>query len=288
MTDKYYLVKEKVKELILKVQTELPRDVVERLRSLNVTGLGKVMLDCMLRNCEFAVAERKPICQDTGTPLFIIKIGIGSELFLNWNRLLEEAYVECVREIPLRPNAVDSVSNRNTGTGVGYGIPVVDVEFVDSDGTEVWYIAKGGGSELPCRAVCVIPEKGWNVLPRFVKKLVSKYGRLVCPPIVIGIGVGATVDSALKLAKRALYLRKLGERNSNTKIAELEEKLIEELNKEKIGIQGVGEGPTVLDVHIEAGCRHPATFCIGIVFSCWVLRRGVLKIDKGLNTRIEV
>ncbi len=284
----YELIKKSVKELILTVQTTLPEDVRKILESLRsrLSDKCRILIDCMLKNCELAKTEAKPICQDTGTPLFYLRIGTGFQHVVNWCRLLTEAYAEAVQEIPLRPNAVDPVTNRNTGTGVGLGIPVIDVEYVDTDHVEIWYIAKGGGSELPCRALCTIPEKGWEKLPKIVEKLVEKYGRYICPPAIVGIGIGATLDSAVKLAKKALFLRKIGERNSIEKIAKLEEYLVDLLNRKNIGIQGLGEGPTILDVHIEVGCRHPATFCIAVLFCCWVVRRGLLRIYNDLRKEI--
>ena len=278
LSEKVYLA---VKDLVRKVQTTLPDDVkraILSLRDLNLPEHVKVVVDAMIRNVELAEREQIPICQDTGTHIFYVKLGDEFPLRSEITRILTLAVQDATREIPLRPNAVDPVTNRNTGTGVGPGIPLIDIELVPGRELEICYIARGGGCELPTRAFSVPPEAGWEKLKRAVLKLVEKYSRFVCSPIVVGVGVGATIEHAVKVAEKALYLRKIGERHPDPKIAELEQELLEKCNKVGSGIQGLRHGPTVLDIHIDYTCRHPATFAIAITFSCWVLRRGVVKI----------
>jgi len=275
--------KDMLKNLIYKTQTELPEDVYKALLEIKnkykLTNIGEKVLECMIENVELAKKLRRPICQDTGTHIFIIR-GARIQIDKNILTIFREAVKEATSEIPLRPNAVDPITNKNTGTGVGRGIPEVEIEVIENekDEVEIYYIPKGGGCELPCRAFTVPPSIGYESLRKAVIGIVRSLGRYSCPPLVIGVGIGATVHTAVKNAMKALYLRKIGERSECDKVAKLEEELLDECNKLNVGIQGIGEGPTVLDVHVEYTCRHPATFSIAIITSCWVLRRGVLKI----------
>ncbi len=269
--------------MIYIAQTELPEDVYKTLLEVRsrykLTNVGEKVLECMIENVELAKKLGRPICQDTGTHIFIIRgteINISKEVIT----IFREAVKEATSEIPLRPNAVDPITNKNTGTGVGKGVPEVEIEVIEEDENllEIYYIPKGGGCELPCRAFTVPPSMGFDSLRKAVIGIVRSLGRYSCPPLVIGVGIGATVHTAVKNAMKALYLRKIGERSENEKVAKIEEELLEECNRLNVGIQGIGEGPTVLDVHIEYTCRHPATFSIAIITSCWVLRRAVLRI----------
>jgi len=276
--------KQAVKKLIFDVQTSLPDDVYRCLldirSSYKLSEIGERILDCMIENVRLAKELGRPICQDTGTHIFILR---GSNIPLSEKllKILREAVAEATLEIPLRPNAVDPVTNKNTGTGVGRGIPDIEFEICeDHTDLEIHYIPKGGGCELPCRAFTVPPSMGFESLKRAVIGIVRSLGRYSCPPLVVGVGIGATVHAAVRNALKALYLRKIGERSPEEKIAKLEEELLHKCNQLDVGIQGIGEGPTVLDVHIEHTCRHPATFSISILTSCWVLRRGALKLTS--------
>ncbi len=279
-------IKRRLKELILRTQIELPEDVYNSILSIEknfkLSNIGVTVLKCMLENLELAKTLRRPICQDTGTHIFFIRCTRCIDVHKICS-ILTDAVREATLEIPLRPNAIDPITCKNTGTGVGKGIPEIEIDIDHvtdkKDTIEIVYIPKGGGCELPCRAFCVPPSIGFSSLKKATIGLVRSYGRYACPPLTIGIGIGATIHSAIKNAMKALYLRKIGERSDNDRVAKIEEELLDECNRTQIGIQGIGEGPTVLDVHIEYSCRHPATFSIAIVTSCWVLRRGVLILE---------
>jgi len=276
-------IKNIVKELIYRAQIELPEDVYRKLleiyNSYKISDTCRKVLECIIENIKLARELRRPICQDTGTHIFFIR---GSKICIDnkFIDILKRAVEEATREIPLRPNAVDVLTNRNTGTGVGKGIPDVEIFIEDFENNiiEITYIPKGGGCELPCRAFTVPPTLGFKFLKKAVVKLVKSLGRYACPPLTLGVGIGATISIAVKNAMKALYLREIDTRSEDEKIAKIEEELIELCNKTNIGIQGLGEGPTVLDVHLEVSCRHPATFSIAIVTSCWALRRAKTSI----------
>lgn len=281
MNNLEYVIIKSVKNLIKDVEINLPNDLIKKIEyysSIKNPEIVKNFLNLMIKNCEIAKKLNIPICQDTGTPMFHIRLGDEFPIKSKIIELLNRCVIESTFEIPLRPNIVDPISGKNTGNNTGRYIPWIDIELINGDYVEIYFIPKGGGSELPCKAFTTPPENAWNKLVRYYLKLLTTYHAFPCPPLIIGIGIGASIDIAVQLAKKALYLRKIDERHENSKIAELEEKLVELGNKLNIGPHGVGGLPTIIDVHIEYSFRHVATFSIAFITSCWVYRRGGIRI----------
>ncbi|MGC8543469.1 MAG: fumarate hydratase [Vulcanisaeta sp.] len=269
-------VKEAAKAIIRMASVSPADDVVEALRNavkIEIHEPSKVQLNAILTNIDLAKNYNAAVCQDTGVPTFFIKLGDGFPIRSKLFSILTEAVREVTKELPLRSNSVDPLSERNTGDNTGIGIPVFDVELFDGDYLEMIYTPKGGGTELPSKAFVVPPGNAWERLPELVLNAVIDAGPMPCPPVIVGIGIGPNLDVAAKLAKKAAVLRPVGSRNSNPGIAKIEDALLEAINKLGIGAHGTGGKVTALDVHIEYAYRHPATFAIGIVFSCWATRR---------------
>ncbi|GAB6945675.1 fumarate hydratase [Vulcanisaeta sp. JCM 14467] len=270
------VVKEAAKAIVRMASVSPAEDVVNALRNavkIEIHEPSKVQLNAILTNIELAQKYTAAVCQDTGVPTFFIKLGdefpIRSKLF----SILTEAVREVTKELPLRSNSVDPLTEKNSGDNTGIGIPVFDVELFDGDYLEMIYTPKGGGTELPSKAFVVPPGNAWERLPELVLNAVIDAGPMPCPPVIVGIGIGPNLDVAAKLAKKAAVLRPVGSRNSNPDVAKIEEALLSAINKLGIGAHGTGGTVTALDVHIEYAYRHPATFAIGIVFSCWATRR---------------
>jgi len=263
------------------VVVKLPDDVYAKLcelRSREDSAWGKFIYDAMFRNIELALQRRAPLCQDTGVLEFFISLGEDFPHKSALLKALREAVIASTQQGFLRPNVVDPVSDRNTGNNVGPRVPWVEVEVVPgASHADVRLYVAGGGSSRPGRATTLDPAEGWEGLVRLVVDTVIEYGAAACPPLFVGIGIGATVNMAAKLSKVAL-LRPLGSRNPEPKVARLEEVLEEELNKLGIGPQGLGGLTTVGAVHIEYAGRHPATFAVAISTACWALRKGHLRI----------
>ncbi len=108
---------------------------------------------------------------------------------------------------------------------------------------------------------------------------VLEAGAKPCPPTIIGVGVGGGADIAMILAKKAAVLRRIGERNPDTWIARLEERLLEAVNRLGIGVMGLGGSHTALDLHIEYAHRHPANYPVAVAFQCWAARRATAVIE---------
>ncbi|MEB2836891.1 MAG: fumarate hydratase [Desulfurococcales archaeon] len=268
--------------------TKIPADVYEalkRAREAEENPLARAQFDAILRDIEIACRTERPICQDTGTPYLFIELGDEFPLRSQILEAAAEGIRRATREGYLRPNAVDPVYFKNSGDNTGRYVPWVHVDLVPGDKLHVYLMMKGGGSEAPTTLVMSTPLKGWENLKKTVIETVAKYGPLPCPPLIVGVAVAAGGDMAVSLAKRAL-LRPIGVRNEDPKLARLEEELLEALNKLGVGPHGFGGKTSVLDVKFEYAHRHPATFAIGVVTSCWATRRVEAEVTSGGEIRI--
>lgn len=268
-------------DLIEKAATSLPSDVKIALREAferetNLTG--KTQLEAILSNIELAEKQKAPICQDTGTISFFVKAGSRVKNLEQIEPALKQAVEKATEQIPLRPNAVDPFTEKNTGNNLGRGIPSVYWEIVPGDGVEFTVMMKGGGSENVSVLRMLSPSQGVEGLKTFVVDAVVKAAGQPCPPTVLGVAVGGGADMAVALAKKAL-LRSLKEPNSDPKLADLEQELLKAANSTGIGPMGLGGDTTVLGVHVDYAFRHPASFPAAVVFSCWCDRRAKARID---------
>jgi len=278
-------------ELLRIAATELPMEYVEemdRLMGETEGSVGRSQMANILENVSIAREESRPMCQDTGIVAFMAKVGDGFPLRSRLKEVLVEATKRATEEVPLRPNAVDMFKG-NTGDNVGLNgcVPLIYIDMVPGDELELVAMPKGGGSSNVAAHRMLKPGLGLKGVKQFVVEAVAQAGSLGCPPYFVGVGVGGGEDACMKLAKNAL-LRPFKVRSSDPKVAEIEEELLEKLNILGIGAMGLGEGPSVLDVHVEMAARHPASLPVGVVISCWALRHakatitadGEVEIDK--------
>ncbi len=278
-----------LEELVYTATTRLPVDVYRALLEAyrrEEEGLARRQLEAMLRNAVLAAKLGRPICQDTGVPVFYLRVGVDYPL----RSLVEEAAREAVRRatrrVPLRPNAVDPIHGGNSGDNTGRHVPWLEVELAPGDRLEATYAAKGGGSEAPTRLAMANPLEAAEKLAETILEAVADAGPKPCPPVVVGVGIGGLADQALRLAKRMAVLREIGTRNPDPKLAMLEEKLLEAVNSLGIGPHGFGGRTTALAVHIDYAHRHPATYAIAVAFNCWATRRASGTIDPSGEWRI--
>jgi tartrate/fumarate subfamily iron-sulfur-dependent hydro-lyase alpha chain len=268
--------------------TRMPVDVYEALkkaRDAEDNPVARAQFDAILKDIEIACSTSRPICQDTGTPYLYIEIGDEFPLRSQIIEAAAEGIRRATREGYLRPNAVDPVYAKNSGDNTGRYVPWVHVDMVPGDKLHVHLMMKGGGSEAPTTLVMSTPLKGWENLKRAIVETVAKAGPLPCPPVIVGVAVAAGGDMAVSLAKRAI-LRPIGVRHEDPRIARFEEELLEALNKLGVGPHGFGGKTSVLDVKFDYAHRHPATFAIGIVTSCWATRRVEAEVTADGKARI--
>ncbi|MCJ7613893.1 fumarate hydratase [Candidatus Bathyarchaeota archaeon] len=264
--------------------TELPRDVKDALRSAyreEDNKVGKAQLKAILDNVELAEKTCAPLCQDTGVVIFYVKAGAQVEGLDKVETALRNAVIRATREVPLRPNAVDPFTQKNTGDNTGRNIPYIHWQVVPGDTLEITVLPKGGGSENVSALGMLSPNQGTKGLKKFVVDTVINAGAKPCPPTVLGVAVGGGADIAMNLAKEAL-LKPLGEPNPDPELAKLEQELREAVNSSGIGPMGLGGKTTVLDVKIDYAHRHPASYPVAVVVQCWAARRASARIyDDG-------
>ena len=288
MIDK--IVEDAAVELLRLAATELPVEYVEemdRLMKETDGSVGKSQMVNILENVEIAREGSKPMCQDTGIVAFMAKVGDGFPLRSQLKDVLVEATKRATKEVPLRPNAVDMFKG-NTGNNVGLNghVPIIYIDMVPGDGLELVAMPKGGGSSNVAAHRMLKPGLGLKGVKQFVVEAVAQAGSLGCPPYFVGVGIGGGEDACMKLAKNAL-LRPFKVRSPDNRVAEIEEELLVKLNELGIGAMGLGEGPSVLDVHVEMAARHPASLPVGVVISCWALRHAKATISAAGEVEID-
>jgi len=259
----------------------LPEDVKQALKKAyaeETSETGKTQLKAILDNIELAEKYQAPICQDTGTIIFYVKAGAKAKNLDKLEEPLIKAVRRATKEIPLRPNAVDPFTQKNSGDNTGRLIPYINWEIVSGNSIELTVMPKGGGSENVCLTGMLVPGEGINGLKKFVIESLIKAGAQPCPPTILGVAMGGGSDIAMKIAKKAL-LRPLNEPNPNPEIAKLEREIFEAANMTGIGPMGLGGKTTVLDVHIDYAHRHPASFPAAVAFNCWAARRASARVD---------
>lgn len=228
--------------------------------------IAKESLEILIENGEFAKANQLPCCHDTGAAVVVMEIGQE----VAWEGLpLEEQVNEGVRRGYasgyLRKSIVDDPLNRkNTDDNTP---AVLHTEIVPGDKVKITVMPKGGGSENMGAFKVLLPGEGAEGVKRFVMEVVERVGGNPCPPYIIGIGVGGTMDKCAWMAKKAL-LRPIGERNPNPFYANLEEELLEAVNNTGIGPIGMGGRATALDVHIDYHGVHITALPVAINFQC--------------------
>lgn len=284
------IVEDAAVELLRIAATELPVEYIKEMEDQMMKAKGAVgrsQLKNILEDARIAREESLPMCQDTGVVAFILKLGDGFPLRSGLKNVLVNATIRATEEVPLRPNAVDMFRG-NTGNNVGLAghVPLILWELVEGDELEITAMPKGGGSSNVAAHKMLKPGLGIKGVKEFVVESVASAGSLGCPPYFIGVGIGGGEDHCMKLAKEAL-LKPFKKRSSDKKVAEIEEELLESLNKLGIGAMGLGEGLSVLDVHIEMAARHPASLPVGVVLSCWALRHARAKITKEGKVTID-
>lgn len=264
----------------------LPDDVyakLEELRSTETQPMARAMYDTMHRNLALAKELGRPICQDTGLLQFWVKCGSAFPMIGDLEHILTEAVLKATREAPLRPNAVETFDEKNTGINIGTGSPTIWWDIVSGwDGCEIYTYMAGGGSSLPGQAMVLMPSQGYDAIPRFVMDRITSYGLNACPPLLVGIGIGNSVETAALNSKKAL-MRPIGSHSGNERAAAMEKMLEDSINAIGIAPHGIGGDHSVLGVNIENTVRHPASMGVAMNVGCWCHRRGRIVFGSDLS-----
>jgi len=275
-------------ELIRRASTMLPPDVEEAMaRAIELEGEGASAassLALMLENARQASEGSTPICQDTGALLFFIEYGPDYRQ-KEMEDAARAAAIAATEKYYLRPNAVDSVTGKNSGNNLGEMFPYFHFDQRDEPGIRVRLMLKGGGSEN-VGAQYKLPDgklkagRDLEGVRRCVIDAVFNAQGKGCAPGVIGVGIGGDRGTSYLGSKEQL-LRDLGDTNPDAILAELETQLFTELNQLGIGPSGFGGKTTVLGVKIGKLHRLPACFFVSVSYVCWAYRKATMTIEGG-------
>lgn len=262
-----------VRELFIAANRELSRDVLEALARAaeeEVSPLGRYALEKILENTEVARDDNMPLCQDTG--LAVVFVEMGQDVHIvggDFNEAVQEGVRQAYRDGYLRKSLCDPLSRRNTGDNTP---AVIFTELVPGDRLKLSAMPKGGGSENMSGSVMLTPAVGEAGIRAHVVDCVRRAGSNPCPPVVVGVGIGGSLEMSAVLAKKAL-LRPLGTANvRDERLAAMERELLTEINRLGIGPQGYGGRVTALAVHVEMMPCHIASLPVTVNIQCHVAR----------------
>jgi fumarate hydratase subunit alpha len=276
----YEKIVEAVKEIALRANYKLPKDVVHAFQQAlerEESEVGREVLRQILLNAEAAEKEEMAYCQDTGVAVVFVKIGqdvcvVGGSL----RDAIEEGVRRAYTEGYLRASMVyDPVFERkNTKDNTP---PIIHYEVVPGDKLKLIFAPKGAGSENTSRLAMLKPADGWEGVKRFVLETVKLAGPNACPPFTVGVGIGGNFEYCALLAKKAL-LRPVGERSQDPVARRIEEELIEEINKIGWGPMGFGGTTTAIDVKVELYPCHIASLPVAVNIQCHASRHAEVEL----------
>lgn len=274
------IITQEIKTLFMETNYHIGQDVYHRLeqyRQKEASPIGLNVLNQLLLNYDIASKEKIAICQDTGMSIIFIELGqdvhiIGGDLTQAINQGVEEAYAEGY----LRKSVVDDplFARVNTKTNTP---AVIHIDIVPGESIRILSVAKGFGSENMSALKMLVPADGVEGVKQFVLDTVRKAGPNACPPLVVGVGIGGTMEKAAILAKKATA-RDLNTRNLHKDYAQLEEDLLTSINKLGIGPGGLGGRTTAIGVNIEYFPTHIAGLPVAVNICCHAARHASKEI----------
>lgn len=273
------IITDTIKELCIEANYRLSEDmcrVFENARQTEKSPLGKQILDQLSDNLQIAAADQIPICQDTG--MAVIFMEVGQDIHFEGGNL-EDAIQEGVRkgyvEGYLRKSVVnDPLIRENTKDNTP---GVIHYSIVPGDKVKITVAPKGFGSENMSRVFMLKPADGIEGVKNAVMTAVKDAGPNACPPMVVGVGIGGTFEKCALMAKQALT-RPAGEHSNIPYVKEMEEELLERINKTGIGPGGLGGTTTALAVNINTYPTHIAGLPVAVNICCHVNRHAVKEL----------
>lgn len=262
------IITEEVKRLCIEGNIFLGEDVIKSFEDnleKEESDLGRDILKILIENASIAKENKIPLCQDTGMAVFFVEVGQevlikGDTLTDAINKGVSEGYTEGY----LRKSVVSPLTRINTQDNTP---AIIHYEMVKGDKIKIQYAPKGFGSENMSKLKMLKPSDGIEGVKKFILETVSEAGPNPCPPIVVGVGIGGTVDKCAQIAKKALF-RNIGEHSDDEMISDLEKEMIEKINNLGIGPQGFGGNTTALSVNIETFPTHIAGLPVVVNINC--------------------
>ena len=266
------VITERVRDLCIQANTDLGEDVLQafdRAIQQEESTVAIEILKELKENARTAKAEGVPICQDTGFAVVFVEVGQDVHLVGgNLTEAIHEGVRRGYQEGYLRKSICHPLKRTNTGDNTP---AVIQTEIVQGDRLKIVVAPKGAGSENMSRVVMLTPSEGVEGIKRFVIQRVKESGSNPCPPTIVGVGIGGTMEQAALLAKKSL-LRPLGSQHPDPELDRLESEILREINHLGIGPQGLGGRITSLAVHILAMPCHIASLPLAVNIQCHVQR----------------
>ena len=258
------------------VLSEDMKQIFDRAAEQEKSVLGRQVLNQLKENLKIAKQDQIPICQDTGMAVVFLKI--GQEVHFEGGSL-EEAVHEGVRQGYrdgyLRKSVVkDPIFRENTNDNTP---AVIHYEIVSGDQVEITLAPKGFGSENMSRIFMLKPADGIEGVKEAILTAIKEAGPNACPPMVIGVGIGGTMEKAALLAKQAA-VREIDSKNADERYAKLEEELLEIANKTGVGPQGLGGTTTAFKVNVEWYPTHIAGLPVAVNINCHAARHADIEL----------
>jgi fumarate hydratase subunit alpha len=271
---------EAVKTMCITANCDLPRDVYDalvRAGEAEESPVGRDVLGRLVENADIAAADRVPICQDTGFAVIFAEVGqdvhlVGGEFDEAVNEGVRRGYGDGYLRKSIAEEPVHA--RRNTGDNTP---AILHTSIVPGDTVRLTMMAKGGGAENMSSLNMLKPSQGWAGLSDAVVETVSRAGSNPCPPVIVGVGIGGTIDRVTLLAKRAL-LRDIGSTHPDARIAAMEAELLERINALGIGPQGLGGSVTALAVFIDEMPCHIASLPVAVNVQCHAQRHKTVEV----------
>jgi fumarate hydratase subunit alpha len=261
-----------VKQLCIDANYNLGEDVLSALDKAieeEESPTAREVLKELIANATIALQEKVPICQDCGIAVVFLEIGqdvhiTGGDLKDAINEGVRQGYEQGY----LRKSACHPITRKNTGDNTP---AIIHVEIVPGDRMKIIFAPKGGGAENMSRVTMLTPAAGIEGVKDFVVNRIKESGSNPCPPTIVGIGTGGTFERSAILAKKAI-LRKIGERNSDPELANVEQEILKRINMLGIGPMGYGGTTTSLEVFLETEPCHIASLPLAVNVQCHAAR----------------
>lgn len=263
-----------VKDLCITANYDLPVDVYDALKAAEAaeeSPVGREVLAQLVENADIAAADRVPVCQDTGFAVIFAEVGQDVHLTGgDFEGAVDEGVRQGYGDGYLRKSVAEEPGHarRNTKDNTP---AIIHTTIVPGDQVRLTMMAKGGGAENMSSLSMLKPAQGWAGMADAVVETVSRAGSNPCPPVIIGVGIGGTIEMVTLLAKKAL-LRDVGSTHPDPRIAAMEDELLERINALGIGPQGLGGRTTALDVFIEEMPCHIASMPMAVNVQCHAQR----------------
>jgi len=273
--------KNQVKNLLIEASFFLPDDIIRSIKAARERETNPVasrMLDYMLENEKIARVQKLPLCQDCGNVYINLEIGPDICLENDFTEVLNSAVSEVYNYCFLRKSIVSDplFERKNTLSNIP---AIINLSLSSIEGIKIEVNLKGGGSENCSYLFMLNPSEGQEQIINKVLEVVKRNVTKCCPPVIIGIGIGATASEVSRLARKASF-RNLNYRNCDSRYAVLEEKILGLVNETGIGPQGVGGKTTALACNIEFAPCHMATLPVAVFLGCHSTRRAEKHLDK--------